>query len=121
MGTELIIGVAVQQHPERTVEELEGMVNNLDHFTADAIWSDVNGGERYSDIWETDDDNEVIEMVQGWLHEFLHAAGGGYSRNITVMQHPNIETLIAIGGGESWGDTPEGYDAIVAAVEWGEW
>ena len=124
MGADLIVGVCVQDHPGRTAEDLTEKLNQMTKAQAEKIFELVEGAsfdELYGDIYE-DEPDEVLNNVKDWITEFIRATtGGGYHRNIVYFQSPQLNKRIAIGGGESWGDTPAGYNAVVAAAEWGEW
>ena len=42
------------------------------------------------------------------------------SRDIAWDETPD-GTMVLIGGGSSWGDTPQGFDDVQLLNEWGEW
>lgn len=119
MGMDLIVGVAVQNHPERTVDQLREKLEEMSSEEASEIFENVQGVS-----WEelNDEDDGVLDCVKTWINEFIDAWDGSiYHRSLIFMEHPNLDKIIAIGGGDSWGYTPEGLDVVTAAAEWGEW
>ena len=119
MGADLIIGVAVQSHPEREPNELRRRLDTITREQAAAIFENVQG-ISHEELYD-DPECDPRDDVQGWIGKFIDVYEGAYHRNIILMQHPQLDKMIAIGGGDSWGDTPYGYDEVTAVAEWGEW
>lgn len=122
MGMDLIVAVAVQEHPDRTIEELRDKLNALSVGRANAIFERVEQID-FVELYGDDEDVSVVDVVKGWIEEFIAVACQQdlYHRSIIIMQHPKLDKIIAIGGGDSWGDTPAGLNCVTAAAEWGEW
>ena len=117
MGMDLIVAVAWQRHPERTVAELNERIGQIDARKAAYLFED------YQQInWEEfswfENEAELVDFIQGKLRDALGELTS--SRGIMLMESPD-GTLLALGGGSSWGDTPEGYDEIALLEAWGEW
>lgn len=121
MGMDLITAVAVQNHPERDGDDLKQLLTHLTRAQAEGIFENIEGID-FAGLYEDDDDDDVILHVQDWINEFIDSVyGDRYHRSIIVIQHPDLDKVIAIGGGDSWGDTPDGLKAVGAVAEWGEW
>lgn len=118
MGMDLIVNVAVREYPERTPDDLKLKLIELDEIQAREIFDGVQGitWEEYCD----DFDESAIPTVKAWLIEFIEAMEN-WHRSIVFLDHPQLNKRIAIGGGDSYGDTPSGLDAVSAAALWGEW
>lgn len=118
MGQELIIGVAYQRHPERTAEELEALVGTLTVERAAKMYENayqISYEERNGD---TDD---LLLVVTHDLREALATVSGDeYDRNVMIINDLDGRA-IAIGGGSSWGETPDGMDMMNMLEAWGEW
>jgi hypothetical protein len=119
MGMDLIVAVAQQRHPERTEADLTVLIANITEPQALALFEkamQISWNEMHSD-----DDDDVTEHVQNLLTDAIHSVCGiEYSRSIIVLELDN-NTRIAIGGGDSWGDTPSGFDEINFLELWGQW
>lgn len=126
MGMDLVLAVAYQRHPERSHTELLAMIDSLTAERADEIFEDaeqIGFYELYSDA--EGDGFTSLSHVQGKLREALESVqGSSYSRDVmTIPQNPSTGSgpWIALGGGSSWGDTPEGYSEVAYLEAWGEW
>lgn len=121
MGMDLIVAVAVREHPERTTKDLLVKLDELTVERAKEIFEEVEGFS-YEEFYPDPDAETltVVEIVKGWILEFIGAMDG-WDRSILIMQHPKLDKVIAIGGGDSWGETPDGLYAVAATAEWGEW
>ncbi|MGW8177618.1 MAG: hypothetical protein ACWGQW_02315 [bacterium] len=121
MGMELIVNVAVQNHPERDGDDLKQRLTHLTRAQAEDIFEAVEGID-YAGLYGDDEPDDVIQHVRGWINEFIDSVYGDlWHRSIVTMQHPDLAKVIAIGGGDSWGDTPDGLQVVGAVAEWGEW
>lgn len=124
MGMDLIVALCPQRHPERTSEELRQLVEALSQQSALELYEDVTGmtwGEAHED---RPDAAECQRGVRALLLEALEVAWGeSYHRSIFLWHGgPAYEgPPILVGGGDSWGDTPAGLDAVTALAAWGEW
>lgn len=120
MGMELIVSVAVQNHPERDTDDLLQILNHLKRGQALDIFEAVQG-IAFEELID-DPDADPRDQVRAWVEEFIAAMNGDiYHRSIVFLDHPDLDKLMAIGGGDSWGDTPAGFDVVSAVAEWGEW
>lgn len=123
MGMDLIVSVAVQEHPERSIADLRSKLNELSLEEANDIFEATTGlsWEEYRDLDDETTDGALFH-VKEWIEEFISTwASETYHRSIVILHHPQLDKIIAIGGGDSWGDTPNGLDAVTAVAEWGEW
>ena len=121
MGMELIVNIAVQNHPERDGADLKQILTHLTKAQADDIFEAVEGID-YEGLYAPDDEGDVVEHVKDWINEFIDSVyGPNWHRSIVTIQHPDLNKIVAIGGGDSWGDTPNGLQAVGAVAEWGEW
>jgi hypothetical protein len=121
MGMELIVNVAVQNHPERDASDLLEILKHMTTAQANDIFEAVLGAS-YEEVYQLDDNGDTLLHVKSWISDFINAVYGSmWSRSIVVVQHPDLDKVIAIGGGDSYGDTPDGLEAVGAVAEWGEW
>lgn len=119
MGMDLILAVAHQQHPQRTDEELRALVAQVDEERASSIFAHAFSID-FEEVYDDPDDN-AVELVQGHLLEVLAVLNGEtYHRSVMVILDLDGRA-IALGGGSSWGDTPEGFDLVNVLDAWGEW
>lgn len=120
MGMDLIVAVAQQRHPERTEADLIDLIANITEPQAQTLFENAMQIE-WDELHGDDDVGGVVEHVQQLLTEAVQAVCGiEWSRSIIVLELDN-NVRIAIGGGDSWGDTPSGFDEINLLELWGEW
>lgn len=116
---DLIVNVAVQNHPERDRDDLKQRLTHLTRAQAEDIFEAVEGID-YAGLYG--EEGNVVDHVRGWLEEFIDAVTGySWPRSIVTIRHPDLNKIIAIGGGDSYGDAPAGLHAVGAGAEWGEW
>lgn len=116
MGSELIIAVCEQRFPRRTFSEVKQKLNDLTLLEAENIFEDAHGISAAE--LEID---EVLEYVKDRINEALNVAYDvEYSRSIITINLLSGQKLL-IGGGDSWGDIPEGFDQVNMLNIWGKW
>lgn len=116
MGNDLVIAVCEQRFPRRKFSEIKQKLNDLTLPEAENIFEDANGISA-SEL-EIDD---VIEYVKDRINEALNVAYDvEYSRSIIAICLLSGQKVL-IGGGDSWGDTPEGFDQVNMLNIWGKW
>jgi hypothetical protein len=113
---DLIVAVAQQRHPERTTADLAGLIDNL---------AEAQANEIFANAMQIDADEIGVDNVVGFVQEKLMNAiqavtGEDWWRSVIVLDLDN-GSRIAIGGGDSWGDTPVGFDEINFLELWGQW
>lgn len=120
MGMDLIVAVAHQRHPQRTGEELRNLVNELDAERANSIFEHAFSID-FDEVYDDPDNDDVVETIQAHLLEAIAVLESEtYHRSVMVILDLD-DRAIAIGGGNSWGDTPEGFDLVNVLDAWGEW
>ena len=121
MGMDLILAFAEQRHPERSTQDLMDLIDNLTEERAHTIFESVMQID-WDGMHSEEDADGVVEYVQQHLRDAVEVVQGvSYSRSVATYINPDKDLVLAIGGGESWGDTPEGFDDINFLAEWGEW
>lgn len=119
MEMDLILAVAYQRHPDRSSNDLRALLDSLTEDEATRIFESVEQ-EAYEFV-RPDSDESVLEYVREYITGALDVLSGDYlSRSIFVIRDLD-DRYIALGGGDSWGDTPDGLSEIAYLEEWGEW
>ena len=115
MGMDLIIATCYQQHPERSIAELEVMAMAMDDKQAVELWEEV---QQISWDFTYESAAECASSVRTELVQILQTMF--QQRSIVIDETPQGQTVL-IGGGDSWGDTPSGFDDVALLNAWGEW
>lgn len=119
MGMDLILTVAYQRHPKRTVPELRNLLDQLGPVRARSIFEhafSIDFEEAYSDP-----NDDVVDTIKTHLAEAIDIlAGKTYCRSVMVISDLD-DQVIMIGGEDSWSNTPEGFDLVNVLEAWGEW
>lgn len=103
MGQDLILAFALD--PNMTMEKWAEAVYSLSDNRLAAIWDEVF--QIDSDLKDLDNFPEVVR--QSLLKSYEYVLSG--PRNVVVFTDTaNVSWII--GGGTTWGDTPEGYDEV---------
>jgi len=119
MGMDLIVAVCHQRHPERTWENLQQRVSQITYEEAERLFVEVEGAGPDQLMDNPEDD--LLGYVKDKITEGLEVGClGAWDSSILPIEDLAGNTIL-VGGGNSWGDTPDGYAAVIYLEAWGEW